>query len=197
MLPLTPQLLVSTATAFAACRVIRQIQQADDRTAAETIRDDASLRFVHFAGFWSHFTHHSSCSSWPLPLSPSIEELAEFAEERRGLTPTPRAGDVFLLASPKSGRHVLAGIVAAVETVRTLLNGGPGFICTTIEGEVDVLDVGDVPPSLRMVRLVRRRLSPALGDCFIRWSELAAYSVPAAVENQIPEKLVRIRQRAA
>jgi hypothetical protein len=198
MLPLTPHFLVLTATAYASCKYQQSAEDAEqDRANADAARGDASLRFVHFAGFWSHFTHLGRCSSWPLPASDHIEEFVEVAEQFNGIAPTPLAGDVFLLASPDAARHVRAGIVAAVETTRTMLNGCLAFVCTTIEGELGAdHSVSRVPAA----RLVRRRLSLAFGDCFVRWWGLAAQTSPAVVEYKVPKNLItldRVRRRRA
>src|SRR5690242_1890792 len=106
MLPLKPQLLVSTATALAAWYGQGEPQDTDDadRATADARRPGASLRFVHFAGFWSHFGRETRGSSWPLPRFERLEELQEFAEEHHGLEAIPAAGDVFLLASFEASR---------------------------------------------------------------------------------------------
>jgi hypothetical protein len=202
MLPLTPHFLVLTATAYASCKYQQSAEDAEqDRANADAARGDASLRFVHFAGFWSHFTHLGRCSSWPLPASDHIEEFVEVAEQFNGIAPTPLAGDVFLLASPDAARHVRAGIVAAVETTRTMLNGCLAFVCTTIEGELGAPAADNAPSRLENVRLVRRRLSPAVGDCFIRWCGLGAHALPATFEYQVPKNMLSLdragRERAA
>lgn len=94
MLPPTPQLLVSTATTLAAREFHRKAPRVEDRHArADQTRGDATLRFVHFAGFWSHFAPESQCSSWPLPRVERIEELAGLVERHRGLESIRAAGD--------------------------------------------------------------------------------------------------------
>lgn len=199
MLPPTPQLLVSTATTLAAREFHRKAPRVEDRHArADQTRGDATLRFVHFAGFWSHFVESVGYSSWPLPPSRHIEDLAEFAEAHGGVTPRPVAGDVFLLASVRCDRHVRAGIVSGVETVRTTLNDSPTFICATIEGELAAATAGHAAHRLIGVRLARRQLSTALGDCFIRWSDLAVDASwsdavrRAGVAYEVPRDLVAI-----
>src|SRR5436305_7726375 len=174
MLPLTPQLHVSTATALGAWDDRRVHDTDDDRAIADCSRGDNSLGFVHFAGFWSHIARDIKCSSWPLLQCERLEEVAALAEEHEELAPTPLAGDLFLLASPGGDRHVLAGVVLIVETVTTLTNGCIAFLCVTAEGALDVPAAGEFVPSTASARLVRRRLSPVFGDCFIRWSELPA-----------------------
>jgi hypothetical protein len=188
-----PHLLVSTATALASWELHRNAQDADvDRMIGDPARSIASLGFVHFAGFWSHFAPDVGCSSWTLPECKRVEEIVEFAEERGGVVARPMAGDVFLLASSRADCHVLAGIVSVVEHVTETLNGSLTFVCTTIEGELGATAGGDGAPRIPTARVVRRRLSPAYGDCFIRWCDLAARTSRAAVEYMEPKNLVTI-----
>ena len=198
MLSLEPKLSVSTATALAAWYGHRESQDVgDDRSTPNTKHTAASLRFVHFAGFWSHFAPDSQCSSWPLPLFDDIDGLAGFAEHHGTLEATPAMGDVFLLGSFGADRHVLAGIVASVESSGTLLNGSPEFVCTTIEGEAAGED-GDNAENPHLVfvtaRLVRRRLSGGLGDLFIRWCRLSPLELAGSVEYEAPKDVVRFGQ---
>src|SRR5256885_9284121 len=124
MLPPTPRLVLSTATALASCEYQRTPPEADDdRASVNATRRDASLRFVHFVGFWSHFALERGSSSWPLPQSQRFEALTRFARQHGILAPSPTLGDVFLLSSASGNRHVVAGIVAVVEPVTTMLNG--------------------------------------------------------------------------
>jgi hypothetical protein len=202
MLPLKPELLVSTATALASWEYQRNTKDAElDRASADAKRGDATLRFVQFLGFWSHFAHDSHCSSWPLPHSNRITELVNFAMEHNGLGLEPVAGDIFLLSSFRRCRHVRAGIVVVVETVGTMLDGSADFVCTTIEGELGAPAADNAPSRLENVRLVRRRLSPAVGDCFIRWCGLGAHALPATFEYQVPKNMLSLdragRERAA
>lgn len=202
MLTLTPQFLVSTATVLASYERQRKTKDIEGPDAPlDSERAERSLRFVHFAGFWSHYTPERFCSSWPLPLSTEIRGLAEFAAQRGGLAESPRAGDVFLLASVRAaGEWNRAGIVMGVETVRTMLSGEPAFVCLTAEGEV----YGRAAtPRVAQVRLVRRRLSSAFGDRFIRWCDLpsALTTVEGVVcsiaPNDVPAKqLTRKRDRS-
>ena len=205
MLPRIPHLLVSTATALASWELHRNAQDPDvDRKITEPARSEASLAFVHFAGFWSHFASERGYSSWTLPECKHIEEIAEFAEDQGGIVARPLAGDVFLLASSRADCHVLAGIISVVEEVVTTLKGSPTFVCTTIEGELGAADDGN-PSCIPTARVVRRRLSAAYGDCFIRWCDLAARTSRPAVKYMEPKNIVTIdrdflarsRQRAA
>jgi hypothetical protein len=156
---------------------------------------------VHFTGFWSHFDLDDRCSSWPLPPSEQMETLAEFAEQRGVVASSPAIGDVFLLASLDGQRYIRAGVIATVEAVTPTLNGGLEFVCNTIEGELDgdlgEADDGDVALDAITARFFRRRLSPALGDCFIRWCDLAAQESPATVDHELSDNVISLDQARA
>lgn len=195
MLPLKPELLASTATALAAWYGQQEPQHTDeDRATPKARQATASLRFVHFAGFWSHFAPHSSCSSWPLPAAEGLEELAQIAEQQGAMEPAPVVGDVFLLASYDARRLVLAGIVANVELETEMLDGSRQFICHTIEGELAPDVDEDALPPVVSARLVRRNLSTGLGDHFIRWCRFAPEATPAVIENEVAKDLVRVER---
>ena len=205
MLVLTPQFLVSTVTTLVPWEQQRKTSDGKRRGARiDAKRAAASLRFVQFVGFWSHYAPGRHYSSWPLPSSIDIEELPAFAARERGLAERPEAGDVFLLAPVGgAGPHTLSGIVLEVETVRTMMNGRDAFVCLTAEGEI----AGSASsPRIANVRLVRRRLSEVFGDCFIRWCDLPPrLSAAGAAEGtvaryQIPDDMLtlkRNRRRAA
>jgi hypothetical protein len=193
MLRQMPHLLVSTATALASWELHRNAQDPDvDRSITDPAQTEASLGFVHFAGFWSHFTPDIGCSTWTLPECKRLEDIVEFAENQGGVVSSPLAGDVFVLASSRADRHVLAGIISVVEQVTETLNGGLTFVCTTIEGELGAADDGDAAPCVPIARVVRRRLSPSFGDCFIRWCDLAARTSRPAVEYMEPKNIVTV-----
>jgi hypothetical protein len=201
MLPLEPRPLVATARALASWEYQRNTDVEHDRTSADAKRRDASLGFVHFVGFWAFYDDESCLSSWPLRRSIGIADLAGYVEQHHRVESRPAKGDVFLLANFRGNRHVRAGIVAAVEEVKMMLNDTPEFTCTTIEGELGALDEGSAALHVPVARLVRRRLSGAFGDSFIRWCDLPPQAWPAALEYRIPGNLValgrRSRRRAA
>ena len=204
MPPLKPHLVASMAAALASWEHQQKAKDTDDdRASIDTTRADASLRFVHFVGFWSHFDPDRRCSSWPLPPSEYMHTLAEFAEQHGVIASSPAIGDVFLLASIDRSRYVRAGVVVMVETVTATPSDDLEFICTTIEGELDgelsEADDGNEALDAITARFFRRRLSPALGDCFIRWCDLAAtQESPATIEYQLPENVISLdRARAA
>lgn len=190
MLPLTPQLLVSTAIALASWQHQTKAKDAKhDRVFTDKARRASSLRFVHFLGFWSQFGFESGCSSWPLPISETIEALTDLAQRQGVLGSNPLPGDLFLLAQVRGKHHVLAGIVADVESAGTRLDGGPEFVCTTIEGELSPEGAANEASRLT-IRLVRRRLSPAYGDRFVRWYELPAQALPVGIVRELPKNLI-------
>jgi hypothetical protein len=196
MLPLEPQILVPSARTLATWEYQRNTDVEHDRASPDAKRQDASLRFVHFAGFWSHYDPESRLSSWPLTRSIGITELAGYVEQHHRLESRPAKGDVFLLANFHGNRHVRAGIVAAVEEERTMLNDTPEFVCTTIEGELGGLDAGSAALHAPVARLVRRRLSGTFGDRFIRWCDLPPQAWPAALEYRVPGNLVTLERRS-
>ena len=194
MLPLTPWLLVSnaiTVTTFERGRKRKGVEEI--RPAADAGRRAASLSFVNYLGFWSHFAPSSGCSSWPLPLSLAFDELSGFAKEKSALVKRPQPGDIYLLGSPDARSQVLAGIITVVEQVTTLLNDAPVFVCMTVEGE---LEAKKRKAAARQIsaRQVRRRLSPFYGDCFIRWCDLEEEMSPATIDLRVPEDIIRRRR---
>ena len=202
MLPFKPEPLVATGIALASWEHERNTPDVEyDRTSADAKRCDASLRFVHFTGFWSYYDPGSRLSSWPLTRSIGITDLADYVEQHHRLESRPAAGDVFLLAKYDGTRHVRAGIVAAVQEVRTMMDDSLEFVCITIEGELGPFGAGRAALHVPAARLVRRRLSPSFGDSFIRWCDLPPQAWPAALEYGWPGNLVTLerdsRRRAA
>lgn len=186
-----PLLLTSSANVLAAQEYPRIEQEGpNERESTDAASADASLGFVHFVGFWSHFEPDSRRSTWPLPPSKRVHELADFATCHGTLASSPLAGDVFLLGSPAADRQVLAGIVMAVESMRALLDGGSAFVCQTIEGRLGLDGMGDAAPTVVNARIVRRQLSVAYGDRFIRWCDLPRQASEVPVEYFVPENLV-------
>lgn len=195
MLLLEPKPLVATARALASWENQRNTDVEHDRASPDAKRADASLRFVHFAGFWAFYDDESHLSSWPLRQSIGITELADHLERHHPLESRPAKGDVFLLANFRGDRYVRAGIVAAVEEERTMLDDSLEFVCLTIEGEFGPVGAGTAALDLH-ARLVRRRLSPSFGDRFIRWCNLPPQARPAALEYRIPSNLVTLGRRS-
>jgi hypothetical protein len=122
--------------------------------------------FVHYAGYWSHYEPRAKRSSWPLPATGSVEELAQFAGVSGAFREAPLAGDVFLLWSPAERRFVRTGIVTHVEHAAQFSRGEKYYLCVTIEGDSDASADG---PGTRTLRRARR-FAPQMGDRFIRWT---------------------------
>ena len=122
--------------------------------------------FVHYAGYWSHYDQRFKKSSWPLPATASVEELAQFAGVSGAFREAPLAGDVFLLWSPAERRFVRTGIVTHVEHGGQFSRGEKYYLCVTIEGDSDASAEG---PGTRTLRRARR-FAPQMGDRFIRWT---------------------------
>ena len=124
--------------------------------------------FVHYAGYWSHYDPRAKKSSWPLPATASVEELAQFAGTSGTLREAPLGGDVFLLWSPAVRRFVRTGIVTHVERAAHFSRGEKFYECVTIEGDSDASAEGPGTKTLRRAR----RFAPQMGDRFIRWTAL-------------------------
>lgn len=197
MPPLKPEPVVATGIALASWVYQRNTHDVEhDRASADAKRCDASLRFVHFTGFWSLYNYETGLSSWPLSRSTGITGLADHVEKHHRLESRPAVGDVFLLANFRGDSHVRAGIVAAVDEVRTMMDDSLEFVCTTIEGEFGPDGVGTAAPHAPAARLVRRRLSAAFGDTFIRWCDLPPQAWPAALEYRVPGNLVTLERHS-
>jgi hypothetical protein len=124
--------------------------------------------FVHYTGYWSHYDPRVKKSSWPLPATGSVEELAQFAGVSGASRESPLGGDVFLLWSPAERLFVRTGIVTHVERRAYFSRGEKFYECVTIEGDSDASAEG---PGTRTLRRVRR-FAPQMGDRFIRWTAL-------------------------
>ena len=180
MKPLTPQFLISTASAFVGLRE----QGGNNRGlliemflggVKQPPGQPWCAAFVHHVGFWSHFDHAAGRSSWPLPATASCYVLGEFTSRRRVLMKEPMAGDVFLQYSGILRRFAHTGIVVKVDAVR-VTSGEKWYECTTIEGNTNE-DGGREGDG---VHCRTRRLYPALGDRFVRWVELESRDQSAA-----------------
>ena len=122
--------------------------------------------FVHYTGYWSHYDPRVKKSSWPLPATASVEELAQFGGVSGALREAPLGGDVFLLRSPAGRRFVRTGIITHVEHAAQFSRGEKYYLCVTIEGDSDASAEG---PGTRTLRRARR-FAPEMGDRFIRWT---------------------------
>jgi hypothetical protein len=172
MIPLTPRSLVAAANSFGDVRVpnfARIIARLLARLPAQ--EHDVSAAFVLHAGYWSHFDYVSHESSWPLPMVANCRRLGEFARRHGILVDEPAEGDVFLAFDLAKGGFAQAGIVVGVRQAGTSPAGRPWFDCHTIEW----LRAPDVPRRVQKVIRTVRRFYPAMGDRFIRWTNLATH----------------------
>lgn len=194
MLRLSPQMLIAVAGAL-----VRQKAPAPDLDLAllesppsreppeeeDTAGGQAHLGdvgFVHHCGYWAHFDYRTNASSWPIPEAQTPTELAAFGLEHDILFPMPEPGDIFLQYAPQRREFGLAGIVV-------LLLGSGRYSPTT-----PYFDVYTMEADMRArgkLRRVRRRLSPSMGDRFLRWTDLDAW----AGRRGIAERTMNIGKR--
>lgn len=180
MIPLTPQLLIATATAFVGIGghpsdhleggLIHRLCVA---SRIDGIPDEVGwdVALIHHWGFWSHFDHRVEVSSWPVSAVKTASDLAAFGAARGLLHEQPEVGDIFLQYAPKRKCFVHAGIVAVV-CVRGLLAPNRSYVeVVAIEGDSDE---GGQLGGGKTVRLTRRLL-PSAGDRFLRWADLENY----------------------
>ena len=180
MIPLSPAFLITTASSYTGQgedphgtsrgrfvdAVLRQVGAPAAALDAQcSTRWDTA--FVHYAGFWSHYDVRRGNSSWPLPPLLDPEALHEHATAVGATAREPQAGDVFLLATPRTGRHIRAGIVVEVERRREHPHYETGYECVTIEGDTNAcMELGG-----GQVLRHRRLLAPTV-DTIVRWVEL-------------------------
>lgn len=191
MIPLTPALLVGTASAFigVAAESRRENDQYEDGTLVDQLVKRARRRrgrrgltapwdaaFVQHAGHRSHLDHRVNKSSWPIPArcGAHAHELADFARQANILDPRPEIGDLFVLWCDGRQRFTHSGIVLQVGSPGEFPSGQAFVECVVLSP--NVFSDGRVggPSVLRLTR----RISPDRGDAFIRWTELG--SVDAA-----------------
>ena len=189
-IPLAPALLVATANAFVGLgearegtsespqgelvecflREVRARAGPLDGQEGQAIAPGAMIpwdaAFVHHAGYWSHYDQDTVRSSWPLPATASVEELAQYAGVCGALRPAPLFGDLFLLWSPAREAFVRTGVVIHVERWVVSARGEKVWECITIEGNSSFVGANDGALVLRQ----HRRFTPAIGDQFIRWT---------------------------
>jgi hypothetical protein len=190
-IPLTPLLLIGAANALVGFgedhpgrsrgrlvhRFLKEVG-VDEGAGADMAWDAA---FVHHAGYWSHFDERMRRSAWPLPLSPSREDLGEFASEEGVLAEHPVRGDLFLLWAPAKREFVRTGIIIEVEGKGFYTNGQEYHECVTIEGDSNATRGPRGGQILRQLRV----FSAERGDRFVRWTALEVGEVHTARVDQI------------
>src|SRR4051812_17068540 len=102
MVPLSPALLIANATTFIGLD-------------CKPRGDEMSATFVGHLGFWSHYDLRVGRSTWPLPRTRTVNELAAAALRADLLRESARFGDIFLLWSTVDKKFVRAGIVMSAE----------------------------------------------------------------------------------
>ena len=173
MIPLTPALLVATASAFVGVRKEGgynrgQLIEMFLREVRQPRGQPWCAAFVHHVGYWSHFDHAARKSTWPLPPTASCDALGKFAKANGILMKVPHIGDVFLVYANSKLRYVHTGIVVRVDAAAKTAGDGMIFTCATVEGNTN--DAGSSNGYTTLQRI--RRFNTFVGDRFIRWPEL-------------------------
>jgi hypothetical protein len=185
MIRLSPYLLIATASALlrlgahpedhAPGGPIDQLRTAlpldDEPEGVEPVGAPWDVPLVLHCGYWSHFDHRSERSAWPVAAVRTSPELAAFGAQHGVIHDSPEDGDIFLQYGPRQRRFVHAGIVVSVVAHGRSSRSTPYFDVVTIEGDTDQSGRLGGGVTLR----VKRRLSPAAGDRFLRWTELERY----------------------
>jgi hypothetical protein len=182
--PLTPALLVATASAFVAlgenrgdasasaggglvhCFLRSTGSRRGER--AGSARVPWNVAFVNHAGYWSHYEEEVERSSWPLPEAGTVGELAQYAGTTGALRESPLDGDLFLQWSRASRAFVHVGVIVRVKRFSYEPDGVRFFDCITVEAPADRTAGKARTRPLRC----HRHFAPARGDRFIRWSSL-------------------------
>ena len=171
-MPLSPHQFIATTRDMArlGSRTEKSFLQSALAPALDTPGRRGDVRLIDHCGFTSHFDAQNNCSDWPIPTGMTVNELADFAEDGDLLTATPEPGDIFLQYSPIRKEFIHAGIVVDVTLSARLTRKARFYEVYTIEGDVDQ---NGWPGGGRTMK-IRRHLSSAFGDRFIRWSALGA-----------------------
>ncbi|MDB4890479.1 MAG: hypothetical protein JWL61_2334 [Gemmatimonadetes bacterium] len=200
MMRLSPQLLIVTASAFVGVG-----ENAADHTEGGLIdrffrsgskEGDAARRewdvaLIQHCGYWSHFDHRIERSSWPVSEARTPNDLGVFGLARGILVDQPESGDIFLQFSPSHQDFLRAGIVVRVCGHGVFARNRSYVDLLTIEGDTDESGRFGQGKAMRLAR----RLSPSLGDRFLRWADLdglplASRSRPVGTEI-VPRKDIR------
>lgn len=152
-------LLVATANSYVGLTTESAALAADDGPAWDT-------DFVHHTGFWSHYDFESGASSWPVPRTATLVDIAVWAHANGLARETAEPGHLFLLRSPVTDTYVRIGIVGHVTETVELQPGKFGFHCVTIEGDSSE----DLALGGGRVMRHQRPLSAWHGDLFIDWA---------------------------
>jgi hypothetical protein len=176
MARLSPQVLVQ----FARNAVHKELKWKPTAQHAPPIPDGAvtddplaalgtlDVRLLQQLGFRAYYDETAKESAWPLPLGMSPHELALFGADCGILYEHPEIGDIFLQRSFRIKEYIHAGLVMTVDGQGCIDDHTVYYDNSTIEGDTDHRGLLGRGYTCKL----RRRLSPTLGDRFLRWSEL-------------------------
>ena len=135
------------------------------------------VRLIQQLGFRAY--HHAATqrSDWPLPLGLTAHELALYGEVHGILHEQPESGDIFLQRALRGRVFVHAGLVMTVDRNGCLNDHTIYYDTSTVEGDTDHREL----LGRGYTGKLRRRLSPTLGDRFLRWCDLPADSQSSLV----------------
>lgn len=140
---------------------------SDDPLAESSPLDVRLVQVLGFRAFWSDTTAQSD---WPLPLGLTAHELGLFGEAQGILHLQPMSGDIFLQRGLRGRAFVHAGLVMTVDGHGCMDDGTEYYETSTVEGDTDHRGLLKRGYTCKL----RRRLSPTLGDRFLRWCDLPA-----------------------
>ena len=135
------------------------------------------VRLIQHLGFRAFHNEATQRSDWPLPLGLSAHELALYGEVHGILHEQPESGDIFLQRALRGRTFVHAGLVMTVDCHGCFYDRTIYYDTSTVEGDTDHRGrLGRCYTSK-----LRRRVSPTLGDRFLRWCDLPADAQSSAV----------------
>ena len=146
----------------------------DDPIALEAPLD---VRLLQQLGFRAYYDEVTQRSSWPIPFGFTPHELALYGKAHGVLHESPASGDIFLQRALRGREFAHAGLVMTVDGIDCVDDSTVYYRTSTVEGDTDHRGLLGRGYTCKL----RRRLSPTLGDRFLRWCDLpadAASSIP-------------------
>ncbi len=137
----------------------------------ETMVCSPDVAFIQNCGY---LAYHDSCaghSAWPIPDGLSSHELALFGTASGVVHRTPREGDIFLMYSTRRRQFVHTGVILDVVRHDTI-ERTEYYDIISAEGNTDHRGLVERGRTMK----IERRVTPALGDRFLRWTDLVAVS---------------------
>lgn len=169
---LSPQSLINTGRALAGVGITSEQCQWDADTLARATDAEGppswDAKFIHVAGFWSHYNHKTRTSAWPFPTDLTTPELAIVGMRHNVLYQAPRPGDIFLQWNTGIEGFVHSGVILDVERAYRVRGRKPTFEVYAVEGDTN--EFGQVRGG-KCMRITRRMLVD-MGDRFLRWSDM-------------------------